>query len=84
MPWRADVVHCNDWPTALAPAYLHLEPPGRRAASVTAIHNMAHQGVFDAHYLHALGLPDSEKKKIYEGNARRAYPRLGAILDKKK
>jgi 4-oxalmesaconate hydratase len=35
-------------------------------------------------YIEALGLTDSEKKKIYEGNARRAYPRLGAILDKKK
>src|SRR6185503_504 len=35
-------------------------------------------------YIEALGLTDPEKKKIYEGNARRAYPRLGAILDRKK
>src|SRR6202008_828365 len=35
-------------------------------------------------YIEALQLSDAERKKIYEGNARRAYPRLGAILDRKK
>ncbi len=33
-------------------------------------------------YVEALQLSDAENKKVYEGNARRAYPRLGAILDK--
>ena len=58
LAWRPDVVHCNDWPTALAPAYLRLAE-GARAVSVVAIHNLSHQGVFDAATLHPLGLPPS-------------------------
>ena len=56
--WRADVVHCNEWHTGLAPAYLHYAP-GARAASVITIHNLAFQGNFAPEYLPALGLPAS-------------------------
>jgi starch synthase len=42
--WRADLVHCHDWPTGLAPAYLSRLPG--RAASVMTIHNLAFQGLF--------------------------------------
>lgn len=31
-------------------------------------------------YVDALGLGEAERSKIYEGNARRVYPRLGTIL----
>ena len=53
--WKPEVVHCNDWPTALAPAYGRLLPGD--AAYVMAIHNLSHQGVFDASVREALGLP---------------------------
>jgi starch synthase len=56
--WRADVVHCNDWPTGLAPAYLHFAL-GPRAASVMTVHNLAFQGNFDAGALGELDLPAS-------------------------
>lgn len=56
--WRADVVHCNEWETALAPAYLHYAQ-GARAASVITIHNLAFQGIFAPEYLPELGLPSS-------------------------
>jgi starch synthase len=43
--WLPDVIHCNDWPAALAPVYMrHLGQP--HAASVITIHNLAFQGVF--------------------------------------
>jgi 4-oxalmesaconate hydratase len=35
-------------------------------------------------YVEALQLSDADRKKIYEGNARRAYPLLGKHLDRKK
>jgi starch synthase len=55
--WRPEVVHCQDWPTALAPVYLHAEP--QRAATLMTIHNLAFQGNFDAALLEALELPRS-------------------------
>lgn len=56
--WRPDVLHCNDWPAALAPAYLKLGLEGP-APSVVAIHNLAFQGIFPLDNGPALGLPDS-------------------------
>lgn len=57
LPWQPDVLHCNDWPTALAPAYL-AHGLQRRAATVMSLHNMAFQGLFPLHLAGALGLPD--------------------------
>ena len=57
LPWRADILHCNDWQTGLAPAYLHFWHA--RAPSVMAIHNMAFQGVFPPQVLGELHLPPS-------------------------
>ena len=55
LDWRPDVVHLNDWQSALAPAWLHYEGG---AASVVTVHNIAFQGNFAADLLPALGLPD--------------------------
>jgi starch synthase len=56
--WRPEVVHCHDWPGALAAAWLHFEP-GPRAASLVTIHNLAFQGNFDARpHFERLGLPE--------------------------
>lgn len=52
--WQAEVVHANDWQTALAAAYLHYQGG---AASVVSVHNLAFQGCFARDYLGALGLP---------------------------
>jgi starch synthase len=45
-----DVVHCNDWHTAVAPVFLNThyrdDPWLGRAASVLTIHNMGYQGRF--------------------------------------
>jgi len=53
--WCPDVVHANDWPTALAPAYMAWR--GLNTPSVFTIHNLAHQGLYEPHYSAALGLP---------------------------
>ena len=57
LDWRPDILHCNDWQTALAPAYLHYLPPATAAASVITIHNLAFQGLFGRELLPALELP---------------------------
>jgi starch synthase len=55
--WAPDLVHANDWPAALAPAYLHWR--GVSKGSLLTVHNLAYQGVFDAdwHRLAGLGIP---------------------------
>ncbi len=48
--WIPDVVHANDWQTALVPVYLNTvewAQPLHASASVLSIHNLAYQGVFD-------------------------------------
>lgn len=55
LDWHPDVVHCNDWPTALAPVYLRFDE-GARAASLITIHNLAFQGNFDPPQVASLGL----------------------------
>lgn len=56
LAWRPDVVHCNDWPTALAPALLRFST-GRHAGSLTTIHNLAFQGIFEPAQVKSLELP---------------------------
>ena len=51
--WRADLVHCHDWQTALVPALLDRPGP----ATVFTIHNLAYQGVFPGERFWQLGLP---------------------------
>jgi starch synthase len=57
LDWRPDILHCNDWPCGLAPAYLHFMDDAGKAATVMSIHNLAFQGNFPANTLHALALP---------------------------
>ena len=47
LDWRPHVVHCNDWQTGLAPAYLHYQA-APRAATVMTVHNLAFHGSFPA------------------------------------
>jgi len=56
LDWRPQVVHCNEWQTGLAPAYLRYAA-GARAASLQTIHNLAFQGIFEPALVGAFGLP---------------------------
>jgi starch synthase len=54
-----DVVHANDWQTALVPVYIDTVEwmkPLHAAATLYTIHNLAYQGVFDAGALPLTGL----------------------------
>ncbi|MBV9568086.1 MAG: glycogen synthase GlgA [Hyphomicrobiales bacterium] len=55
--WAPDLIHANDWPSALAPAYASWQ--GVRTTSLLTVHNLAYQGVFDANRLPVLGIPRS-------------------------
>jgi starch synthase len=54
--WVPDLIHANDWPAALAPAYAQWR--GVNKASLLTVHNLAYQGLFEAHRLPMLGVPD--------------------------
>ncbi len=55
-PWIPDLLHCNDWQTGLAPAYLRYVD-STRARTVMTAHHLADQGLFVADYAVRIGLP---------------------------
>lgn len=55
LPWRPDILHCNDWQTGLIPVYLSSLP--RKPVTIFTIHNLAYQGLFEPALLTTLGLP---------------------------
>jgi starch synthase len=56
LDWMPDIVHANDWPGGLTPAYMRWD--GTKVPTVLTIHNIAYQGNFDAGQRHQLGIPD--------------------------
>lgn len=54
--WHPEVLHCHDWQSALAPAYLEAWGVGDRPGTVFTIHNIAYQGQFPADTVPRLGL----------------------------
>jgi starch synthase len=56
--WTPDILHCNDWQTGMAPAYLHYRG-NAHAKTVMTIHNLAYQGIFPPECVPALALPPS-------------------------
>lgn len=55
LEWTPDLLHLNDWPTALAAGYLAWR--GVTTPSVLTVHNLAYQGIFDASRLPSLAIP---------------------------
>jgi len=51
LSWRPDIIHCNDWQTALIPIYLNSiykeDEFLRGIKTVFTSHNFAYQGIFD-------------------------------------
>jgi len=56
-----DIIHCNDWQTALIPVYLKTIYAGdgffKETRTVFTIHNLAYQGLFPGQYWDRTGLP---------------------------
>jgi starch synthase len=55
--WKPDLVHVNDWQSALVPAYLHWRSAG--VPTILTIHNLAYQGLFPRDTLARIGAPPS-------------------------
>ncbi|MGC8837186.1 MAG: glycogen synthase [Anaerolineae bacterium] len=60
--WRPDVIHCNDWHTAIVPNWLKTiykdDPFFQGTATVYTIHNLAYQGIFGYRVLEIAGVDE--------------------------
>lgn len=58
--WQPDIIHSNDWHTALVPNWLRTiyaaDPFFEHTATVYTIHNLAYQGIFGTRVLEIAGL----------------------------
>jgi starch synthase len=68
--WYPDIIHCNDWQTALVPAFAKVLFPKefRKTKIVFTIHNFNQQGVFPGMDYKITGLPVSIKAKFRHKN----------------
>jgi starch synthase len=73
LEWKPDLLHTNDWPAALAPAYLAWRE--RKFPSVLTIHNLAHQGLFGRERMPDLGIPEH----AFQMNGVEFYGRLSFL-----
>ncbi len=69
--WTPDVIHCNDWQTALVPIFLKAgNPIYHGIKTVFTIHNIEYQGQYNADmFTSVLGLPDWAFTGVLEYNA---------------
>jgi starch synthase len=62
LDFKPDIIHCNDWQSALVPFYLKFKLADddfyKGIKVLFTIHNMAYQGVFDRSVMGKAGLPD--------------------------
>ncbi|MEE8317816.1 MAG: glycogen/starch synthase, partial [Candidatus Omnitrophota bacterium] len=58
---RVDILHCNDWQSALIPLYIRFfhkqKPEFSNIKVIFTIHNMAYQGLFGKSFMAPLGIP---------------------------
>ncbi|MFX1299059.1 MAG: glycogen synthase GlgA [Promethearchaeota archaeon] len=57
--WKPDIIHCNDWQTALIPLLLKQLYPeyiSQNIRSILTIHNLAYQGIFPKKKFRKTGL----------------------------
>ena len=63
MEWKPGLLHLNDWPTALAAAYVRWD--GTNVATLLTIHNLAYQGLFPYALSEALGIPAGHLEEMH-------------------
>ena len=60
--WYPDIIHCNDWHTAIVPNWLKTiyrdNPLFARTATLYTIHNLAYQGIFGHRVLEIAGIAE--------------------------
>lgn len=61
--WQPDIIHCNDWQTALIPLFLKSiykeDPFFENTKSLLTIHNLSNQGNFEPAVVRLAGLDDN-------------------------
>ncbi len=71
--YTPDIIHCNDWQTALIPVYLRLFYQDveklRNVKTLFTIHNIQYQGIFSKEILEdVFGIPSSEAALVEYNN----------------
>jgi len=83
--WAPDVLHCNDWQTALLPAYLkelyNWDHLFHNTATLFSIHNIAYQGRFppDSVYRAGLSVNDTYPGGPLEFDASFSFLKTGIV-----
>ena len=76
LQWKPALLHLNDWPSALAAAYVRWT--GGDTPSVLTIHNLAYQGVFPRSVAKAIGVPPAHLADM-EFHGRLSFLRAGIV-----
>lgn len=68
--WVPDIIHCNDWQTALIPAYFKIMHPDKfqNTKVVFTIHNFMHQGTFELKDFALSGFPKKNQANFRHKN----------------
>lgn len=68
--WVPDIIHCNDWQTALVPAFAKLFHPKKFAKTkfILTIHNISQQGQYPAKNFAKLLVSEEEKDNFIHKN----------------
>jgi len=73
LDWKPDVIHANDWHTALVPTWLELsgwrDPFFRDMATLFTIHNLAYQGITGRLILRFAQMDDVEHLSVEQPGA---------------
>ena len=79
LSFSPNVIHANDWQTALIPVYLKTlylsDEFFSKTGVVLSLHNLAYQGVFESNRWRALGLPD----RLFRAEALEFYGRINFL-----
>ncbi|MFN3306673.1 MAG: glycogen synthase [Candidatus Kapaibacteriota bacterium] len=64
--WFPEILHCNDWQTALIPVIAKALYPNKfkKTKFVLTVHNFANQGEFPVETFDKIGLPEEFKEKL--------------------
>lgn len=62
LDWTPHLLHLNDWPGALAAAYVHWR--GGDTPALLTVHNLAYQGLFPLSTAQALGVPGAARHEL--------------------
>jgi starch synthase len=80
LQWQPDVIHCNDWQTALIPVYLKTiykeDAFFKDIPVLLTVHNLAYQGIFDAAAVQKAGLPQD---LFYSGGMLELYGKFNFL-----